>query len=124
MKKIIEENENEPEDFCLAAEEHLKKKRKVARSRELQKRHRDRLYRELAESYKRYYKPSIWIGCRWDEESGDYVPSLRVMRGKNSRCQQTLKRISRRTIRNLGLEDLPKKGNGYRKVYDYWWKWL
>ena len=38
---------------------------------------------------------------------------------KNSKCQRWLKRISGKRVRAYPC--LPQKGNGYRKVFDYWW---
>ena len=38
---------------------------------------------------------------------------------KNSRCQRWLKRVSGKKVRAHPY--LPQKGNGYRKVFDYWW---
>ena len=37
---------------------------------------------------------------------------------KNSKCQRWLKRISGKKVRTYPC--LPQKGNGYRKVFDYW----
>ena len=38
---------------------------------------------------------------------------------KNSKCQRWLKRVSNKKVRACLY--LPQKGNGYRKVFDYWW---
>ena len=38
---------------------------------------------------------------------------------QNSKCQQWLKRVSNKKVRLCS--QLPQKGNGYRKVFDYWW---
>lgn len=38
---------------------------------------------------------------------------------KNSKCQHWLKRVSGKKVR--AYPNLPKKGNGYRRVFDYWW---
>ena len=38
---------------------------------------------------------------------------------KNSKCQRWLKRVSGKKVR--AYPHLPPKGNGYRKVFDYWW---
>lgn len=39
---------------------------------------------------------------------------------KSSRRQQYLKRNGNRKVRKYRC--LPKKGNQYRKVFDYWWE--
>ena len=38
---------------------------------------------------------------------------------KNSKCQRWLKRVSSKKVRACPC--LPLKGNGYRKIFDYWW---
>ena len=38
---------------------------------------------------------------------------------KNSKCQRWLKRVSSKKVRTYPC--LPRKGNGYRRVFDYWW---
>ena len=38
---------------------------------------------------------------------------------KNSSCQQWMKRETSRRIRNC--ECAPRKGNFYRRLFDYWW---
>ena len=38
---------------------------------------------------------------------------------KSSNCQRYLKRRSNRKVRKYF--DLSKKGNQYRKVFEYWW---
>lgn len=38
---------------------------------------------------------------------------------KNSKCQRWLKRVSSKKVRAYPY--FPQKGNGYRKVFDYWW---
>ena len=38
---------------------------------------------------------------------------------KNSNCQRWMKRETSRKFRNC--QDLPRKGNYYRRLFDYWW---
>ena len=38
---------------------------------------------------------------------------------KNSKCQRWLKRVSSKKVRAYPY--LPQKGNGYRRICDYWW---
>lgn len=38
---------------------------------------------------------------------------------KNSKCQRWLKRVNSKKVRACPC--LSPKGNGYRKVFDYWW---
>ena len=46
--------------------------------------------------------------------SGKYIKDP-----KNSNCQKWIKRETGRRIRNC--EDVPAKGNFYRRLFDYWW---
>lgn len=39
---------------------------------------------------------------------------------KNSKCQRWLKRVSSKKVR--ACSEFPQKGNGCRKVFDYWWE--
>ena len=39
---------------------------------------------------------------------------------KNSSCQRWIKRETSRRMRKCN--DLPKKGNYYRRIVDYWWE--
>lgn len=45
---------------------------------------------------------------------------LHIQYMKSSRRQQYLKRNGNRKVRKYRC--LPKKGNQYRKVFDYWWE--
>lgn len=38
---------------------------------------------------------------------------------KNSKCQRWLKRVSNKKVR--AYPSFPQKGDGYRRVFDYWW---
>lgn len=38
---------------------------------------------------------------------------------KNSNCQRWIKRAASKKVRTY--PSLPQKGNGYRRVFDYWW---
>ena len=38
---------------------------------------------------------------------------------KNSKCQRWIKRTTSKKVR--AYPDLPRKGNRYRKIFDYWW---
>lgn len=40
---------------------------------------------------------------------------------KNSKIQKWLKRTAAKSVRRYACEELPKKGNGYRRLFDYWW---
>ena len=104
------------------SKEHLRKKENRAVKMGQQERHRKRLREGLLCSGS--YKPSIWVDGDWNEDFSEYVYSDKIMRGKNSRLQQGLKRIAEHVVRNLPLEALPRKGNAYKKAFDYYWEWV
>ena len=104
------------------SEEHFQNKKKRKVSMERQKVHKERLLSSLSHNY--YCKPSIWRDFRWDEECGKYVETNRVKRNKNSKTQKWLKKASERTVRHLPLDAIARKGNRYRKAFDYWWTWI
>ena len=107
---MIANEENEIQDIDLnLPDEHRQNKEKRSVSMSRQKAHNQRLLKKLSHSF----KPSIWRDFEWVEELGDYVENNRVKRLKNSRTQKWLKKSSKRTVRHLPFEALPKKGNYY-----------
>ena len=56
----------------------------------------------------------------WDFEGKTLLHTGKYIKyPKNSKCQRWLKRVSSKKVRAYPY--LPQKGNGYRKVFDYWW---
>ena len=56
----------------------------------------------------------------WDFEGRTLLHTGQYIKyPKNSKCQHWLKRVSSKKVR--ACPNLPKKGNGYRRVFDYWW---
>ena len=56
----------------------------------------------------------------WDFEGRTLLHTGKYIKyPKNSKCQRWLKRVSSKKGR--ACPNLPKKGNGYRRVFDYWW---
>lgn len=56
----------------------------------------------------------------WDFEGRTLLHTGKYIKyPKNSKCQRWLKRVSSKKVRACPC--LPRKGNGYRKVFDYWW---
>ena len=56
----------------------------------------------------------------WDFEGRTLLHTGKYIKyPKNSKCQRWLKRVSSKKVRAYPY--LPQKGNGYRKVFDYWW---
>ena len=56
----------------------------------------------------------------WDFEGKTLLHTGKYIKyPKNSKCQRWLKRVSAKKVRAYPC--LPQKGNGYRRVFDYWW---
>ena len=56
----------------------------------------------------------------WDFEGKTLLHTGKYIKyPKNSKCQRWLKQVSSKKVRAYPC--LPQKGNGYRKVFDYWW---
>lgn len=110
------------EDDTDLYEEYLRRKEMRLFRRERNKLQIERLYRKLVNSGG--YKPSIGLHYEWDAIKKEYIPTKRIRYGKSSRCQQWLKKISSHKARRLSLEQLTRKGNHYRKVFDYYWEWF
>lgn len=56
----------------------------------------------------------------WDFEGKTLLHTGKYIKyPKNSKRQRWLKRVSSKKVRACPC--LPQKGNGYRKVFDYWW---
>ena len=116
------EEEYFPGEDADLSKERLLKKEKRAISIMRQKKRKRKLLRELQQT--NWFKPSIFVGWKWCEETGDFEYTGRIKRGKHSGTQKWLKRTSKRMIRHLPPGALPPKGNHYRKVFDYWNTWL
>ena len=55
----------------------------------------------------------------WGMETGQWKPvGNHIKYPKNSNKQRFYKRYTKRIVRR---NELPRKGNGYRKCFDYWW---
>ena len=56
----------------------------------------------------------------WDFEGRGLLHTGKYIKyPKSSKCQHWLKRVSSKKVGAYPC--LPQKGNGYRKVFDYWW---
>ncbi|MCF0151646.1 MAG: hypothetical protein HUJ80_09590 [Firmicutes bacterium] len=92
--------------------------------RRMQKRNRKKHLVYMLSHKSSYLRPSIYVPVEYDAELDDYFHIDRVKRARDSYAQRFLKRVSARKVRKLGYDELPMKGNGYRKAFDYWWTWL
>lgn len=83
--------------------------------REMRIRKNDSLMRIVT---RRYVPHAGYIDYGFDGDtllhSGKYIKYP-----KNSNCQRWMKRETSRKSRNC--QDLPRKGNYYRRLFDYWW---
>jgi hypothetical protein len=85
------------------------------RRRELRCRKNARLLRIIS----RGYMPHAGY-VDWDFVDGKYTCiGKHIKYPKNSNCQRWMKRETSRKIRNCKYA--PKKGNYYRRLFDYWW---
>lgn len=57
------------------------------------------------------------IHGHWDGD--EYILGTYVEYPKSSKNKVFYKRVSNKAVRRS--KDIPLKGNGYRKVFDYWW---
>ena len=85
------------------------------RSRELKVRKDDRLLRIVS----RHYIPHAgYVDWGFDGQtllhSGKYIKYP-----KNSNCQRWMKRLTSKKARRY--PELTRKGNQYRRLFDYWW---
>lgn len=84
--------------------------------RRLMRKHKDKRLRKIVTL--RSYNPARGY-VDWDFVNGDWQPVGKYVKYmKNSNTQKYLKRRSNRIVRR---SDIPLKGNGYRKCFDYWW---
>lgn len=58
-----------------------------------------------------------YIHGHWDGD--EYILGTYVEYPKSSKNKVFYKRVSNKKVRRS--KDIPPKGNGYRKVFDYWW---
>lgn len=89
-------------------------RRRIRRSTRIKK--NDDLLRII--NYGGYAPHRGYIDWEFDGEtllhSGKYIKYP-----KNSNCQRWMKRETSRRVRNC--KEVPKKGNFYRRLFDYWW---
>lgn len=87
----------------------------AAYRREMRTRKNDRLMRIVTRSY---IPHAGYIDYGFDGEnllhSGKYIKYP-----KNSNRRRWIKRATSKRVRNC--MDMPRKGNDYRRLFDYWW---
>ena len=110
-----DEEENELSEITLADEQRrMKNRHRLHRIRNVRK--NDRLLRII--NFGRYAPHIGYIDWGFEGKtllhSGKYIKYPR-----NSRLQKWMKRKTSRRIR--ACPDMPRKGNFYRRLFDYWW---
>lgn len=62
---------------------------------------------------------------RWSEEEFDWIGAgSHICHPQNSKNKKFFKRVSNKKVRKAKLNpeiSIPLKGNGYRRLFDYWW---
>lgn len=67
-----------------------------------------------------YIYHACWVD--WDEVDGKWMPVGKYIKYPNdSEARNYFKRYSNRKVRRMKYDDIPMKGNGYRRQFDYWW---
>lgn len=92
-----------------------KKQSRRPYAREIRVKKNDRLLRII----QRHYMPHAgYVDCGFDGttllHSGKYIKYP-----KHSNCQRWMKRLTSKKTRRR--PDLARKGNEYRRLFDYWW---
>lgn len=67
-----------------------------------------------------YVYHACWVD--WDEVDGKRMPVGKYIKyPNNSEARSYFKKYSNRKVRRAKYDDIPMKGNGYRRQFDYWW---
>ena len=67
-----------------------------------------------------YIYHACWVD--WDEVDGKWMPVGKYIKyPSDSEARSYFKRYSNRKVRRMKYDDIPTKGNGYRRQFDYWW---
>lgn len=67
-----------------------------------------------------YIYHACWVD--WDEVDGKWMPVGKYIKyPNNGEVRNYFKKYSNRKVRRMNYDDIPMKGNGYRRQFDYWW---
>jgi len=69
--------------------------------------------KKLYEETKNYYGAGVWF----NKDKNRYIRYSCHSKGLKRYC----KKVIRRRIKNI---EVSPKGNGYRRIFDYWWELL
>ena len=65
-----------------------------------------------------FYAP----GVDWDVVNGKWMPVGKYIKyPHDSEMRSYFKRYSNKKVRRANDDEIPMKGNGYRRQFDYWW---
>lgn len=111
------------DDFDEIFEEHDRFDYKPHGKRKTGKTYRRKMARQKFKKKKEigtYIYHACWVD--WDEVDGKWMPVGKYIKyPHNSEQRNYFKRYSNRKVRRMKYDDIPTKGNGYRRQFDYWW---
>lgn len=111
------------DDFDEIFEEHSRYDYKPHGQRKTGKTYRRKMARQKFKKKKEigtYIYHACWVD--WDEVDGKWMPVGKYIKyPHNSEQRNYFKKYSNRKVRRMKYDDIPMKGNGYRRQFDYWW---
>lgn len=67
-----------------------------------------------------YIDHACWVD--WEEVDGKWMPVGKYIKyPHDSEVRRYFKKYSNKKVRRAKYDDIPMKGNNYRKQFDYWW---
>lgn len=111
------------DDFDEIFEEHDRIDHRPHGKRKTGSAYRRKMARQKFEKKKKigtYVYHACWVD--WNEVDGKWMPVGKYIKYPNdSEARNYFKRYSNRKVRRMNYDDIPTKGNGYRRQFDYWW---
>ena len=111
------------DDFDEIFEEHDRYNHKPHGKRKTGNAYRRKMSRQKFKKKKEigtYIYHACWVD--WDEVDGKWMPVGKYIKyPNNSEARNYFKKYSNRKVRRAKDDDIPMKGNGYRRQFDYWW---
>lgn len=111
------------DDFDEIFEEHSRYDYKPNGKRKTGRTYRRKMDRQKFKKKKEigtYIYHSCWVD--WDEVDGKWMPVGKYIKyPHDSEMRSYFKKYSNRKVRRAKDDDIPMKGNGYRRQFDYWW---
>ena len=111
------------DDFDEIFEEHSRYDYKPHGQRKTGRTYRRKMDRQKFKKKKEigtYIYHACWVD--WDEVDGKWMPVGKYIKyPHDSEMRSYFKKYSNRKVRRAKDDDIPMKGNGYRRQFDYWW---